>query len=87
MKELIPFDVSDLYQIRLIVSLEDMPQSNKYHQVLLTPDQFHRISMIVGEKKKKEKDPDGVVHEHPIVPLSTISYTLPDQLKDFVPTK
>lgn len=58
--------LDDLYTLRLIVFLEDQPLSNKYRQVLLTPEQFKVVSLSLG------KLPQVLDH------LSSAVYELPD---------
>ncbi len=37
-----------MYGTRLLIFVEEDPQSNKYRQVLLTPEEFKKASMNLG---------------------------------------
>lgn len=66
-----PFD--NLYGTRLLIFLEDKPQSNKYHQVLLTLDEFKKASMMIGTVVE-EKGHKQIVE----LQMSEELYDLPD---------
>lgn len=79
-KKLVPFDVRELYKIRMVILLETTPLSNKYQQIRLTQRQFKIIS-------------DALYTMQGGVPgrTDTVSFnvrdgiiTLPDDLQDFV---
>lgn len=40
---------SEIYSTRLLVFLETHPQSNKYNQVLLQPEEFKRVALSLGQ--------------------------------------
>lgn len=66
-------DKYTLYGTRLLVFLEDSPQSNKYRQVILTPEQFKDFSNSIGTVVNKDGDDEDVE-----MTLSDKIYTLPD---------
>lgn len=43
----------ELYGLRLLVFLENKPQSNKYRQVFLGPKEFKKVSFNIGKVKEK----------------------------------
>lgn len=69
-------DVSSLFEQRLLIFLEDSPQSNKYHQVVFTQPQFKAMSdtmaIVFGGK------PDGDEMEEININMSMTTHTLPD---------
>lgn len=76
-------DKYTLYGTRLLVFLEDAPQSNQYHQVRLTPEQFKRVSDSISNVVAKNGDDEDVEVE-----MSINTYTLPDLQEIYeVPTK
>lgn len=64
----------EMYGTRLLVFLEETPQSNKYRQVLLTKEEFKKMSLSVGEPTGKEEGGNDVVE----MQLSDDLYDLPD---------
>lgn len=70
----IPSNIQELYVTRLIVLLEDEPQSNTYRQVLLTPEEFKGVSTAIGKVLAKKKNDIETVQ----VTLSRELYPLPD---------
>lgn len=51
-----PINLSDLYSVRMIVLIEDEPQSNLYRQILFTRDEFKKMAMCVDGIFPKEED-------------------------------
>jgi hypothetical protein len=39
----------DLYKLRILVFIENEPQSNLYRQVILSPHQYQSVSSSIGE--------------------------------------
>jgi ABC-type tungstate transport system permease subunit len=78
----IPFDVGELYTVRLIVLMEDAPQSNKYRQVILNPEQFKKVSDAVAQQfvRVEEKDTKRLT-AYDIV-MSDELYDLPSNIQD-----
>ncbi len=66
-------DLTELYTTRLLIFLEDEPQSNTYRQVILTPEQFKTTSLSLGEVLHTEGDQQDVALQ-----LSEETYQLPD---------
>ncbi len=66
-------DKYTLYGTRLLVFLEDSPQSNQYHQVRLTPAQFKVVSDSISNVVGRNGDDEDVEIE-----MSVDTYTLPD---------
>lgn len=66
-------DKYTLYGTRLLVFLEDSPQSNQYHQVILNPTQFKRVSDAISNVVGRNGDDEDVEME-----LSVDTYKLPD---------
>jgi len=62
-----------LYGIRLLVFLEESPQSNEYRQVVVDPKKFKEISDAVCKVEEKEGDEELVS-----IRLSEEIYKLPD---------
>lgn len=62
-----------MYGIRLLIFLESEPQSNKYNQVLLSPEQFKEVSLKLGMVVNQEGNDQTVSLE-----TSEELYTLPD---------
>jgi hypothetical protein len=64
-------------ECRLLVFLENEPQSNKYNQVILSPEQFKIISKNTGRKVESDVElKDGF--EMYETKLSDDDYILPD---------
>lgn len=66
-------DKNFLYGTRLLIFLEDSPQSNKYRQILLTSEEFKKASFAIGEVVEQEGTDQTVKLE-----MSTELYDLPD---------
>lgn len=62
-----------IYETRLLVFMETDPQSNRYCQVLLNPDEFKKLSLSLGTTIGKDGDEDIVE-----LKLSEVEYKLPD---------
>ncbi len=67
-------DESVLFEQRVLVFIESEPQSNKYYQVILNPEQFKAMSATLG--KKVSVDNEGL--ETYELQESEEVYTLPD---------
>lgn len=68
-------DVSDLYNLRMLVFLETEPQSNEYKQVSLSPEQYKKVSKDIVTKFVGRLDNKRDTCE---VILSEEVYKLPD---------
>ena len=64
----------DLYEQRMLVFMEEEPQSNKYRQVLLNAEEFKRFSMSIGTVTSEKYGDIEMVE----MKLSDKIYTLPD---------
>lgn len=65
---------SEVFNIRMLLFLETEPQSNKYNQILLNPEEFKKVSASFGK-------PTGKVNrgiEDVELTTSKEMYTLPD---------
>ena len=88
MNEPIPLDIRELYKGRVIIFLEDGPQSNKYYQLLLTPDQLKPITdvlYIMHGGKLTTPENEGMVNivvdlAHPVKLREEIESTLKSPL-------
>lgn len=67
-------DYSDLYGVRVLVFAETSPQSNKYCQVLFSPEMFKNMTATIGRRTGKMVD--GM--EETIMKTSEEEYDLPD---------
>lgn len=68
------FDLyTELYGIRLLIFMEQEPQSNNYRQVLLNPEQFKTLSLTLGEVVSQVGSKQEVE-----LNFSDETYTLPD---------
>lgn len=74
-----------IYEQRLLVFIESEPQSNKYHQVLLEPEQFKRVSNAVSYGKITGLSPNG--NERVEFLESDEVYTLPDLKSIYIENK
>jgi hypothetical protein len=63
----------DIYGTRLLIFLETEPQSNDYHQVKLTPEEFKRASLAIGTVVSRKGSEETVEMQ-----LSEEVYKLPD---------
>ena len=43
------YEYQDLFGIKMIVLMEQKPQSDHYHQVMLTQEQFKKVSDVLSE--------------------------------------
>lgn len=66
-------DKYTLYGTRLLVFLEDAPQSNQYRQVILNGSQFKRVSDAISNVVSRNGDEEDVEIE-----MSLDTYLLPD---------
>ncbi len=74
----LPKEIADqLYETRVIVLLESKPQSNKYHQLLLTRDQFKQVTDTIVKVYHNPLDLPG--NFNPIG--SAKSYTLDENIQ------
>lgn len=48
-----------IYENRLVVFLEEGPQSNHYNQIQFSPDQFNRLSMFISAMFQAGMSPDN----------------------------
>jgi hypothetical protein len=64
-----------LFNIRMLIFFEASPQSNKYNQVLLTPEQFKKVSKTIEDIFPSEPAGEKV---NVSIETSTEVYTLPD---------
>lgn len=67
--------MASIYETRLLVFMEGEPQSNMYHQLLFTADEFQKVSFSIG-MIVRGKDINGIT----LVRLreSKEQYKLPD---------
>lgn len=76
MKEHTHLPSQELYSIRTLVFQETEPQSNKYKQIIFTPEEFKRTAETIGKIIKKSTDESHIdIIE---VTLSDEVYMLPD---------
>ena len=66
-------DLGELYSTRLLVFLEDAPQTNKYRQVMLNKTQFKNVSDSVCGGAVKEGEWEAVE-----IMMGEDIYKLPD---------
>lgn len=69
-------DKYTLYGIRLLVFLEDDPQSNIYKQVIFTPEHFKKVSDAVCGSEATEEEEEEVE-----ITMSVDTYKLPDLME------
>ena len=73
--------LSDIFGLRMVVLLESEPQSNRYMQVSLSPEQFLELSNkfgeIMGEKVTDDGIRTGSYH------LISDEIVLPDWVRDY----
>lgn len=67
-------EYSEIYGTRVLVFLENAPQSNKYHQVLLNPEMYKAMTATIC---KPTGDKDGEI-EMQEIKTSEEEYNLPD---------
>lgn len=70
---------------RMIVLLEDSPQSNKYRQMEFSQEQFKMVSDAVGKAFNETPRTDGEEGFSAMLKLGEIIATLPDNTQDFYP--
>lgn len=68
---------TDIYGTRLLIFLETEPQSNKYNQVILDPEEFKKTAFSLGKVLSKEDNGNDRVHFN----ISDEEYDLPDLLE------
>lgn len=73
-------DLEDLYTVRLVVMLEDEPQSNRYHQVILNPEQFRMLSLFLDGMFRNHQGPGS------IIPTGDRPMILRDEIRDYYET-
>ncbi len=73
MNELNQVDKYTLYGTRLLVFLEEGPQSNQYHHVHLNPQQLKMVSDAICTVVDRQGDEENVTVE-----MSVETYKLPD---------
>jgi hypothetical protein len=81
---MIKSEISELFSQRCLVFMETEPQSNKYNQVILSKEQFKKVSYAIISTFDPEEHPeleevelrDGM--EIVNIELSEEEYTLPD---------
>ncbi len=69
---------NDVFNIRLLVFMEDEPCSNRYRQVLLSAGARKKVSESICEKTGKKRMIGGEEIEEVMVELSDDTYQLPD---------
>lgn len=62
----------EIYSTRMLIFIEDEPQSNQYHQLILTEDEFKKTAMTIGRVVKTGEVETVELQE------SEELYTLPD---------
>ena len=65
---------SIVYENRLLIFLEDKPQSNTYRQLMFTAEEFQRVSLAIGSVIRKQSDGSQLVNLNE----SNETYKLPD---------
>ena len=73
MRDLMKIDNSVLYGKRMLVFLEEEPQSNNYRQVCLTSEEYKNIALSLGTIQELKEEQKKVKLE-----LSEDEYQLPD---------
>lgn len=46
------YRMSQLYHVRMLIFVEEEPQSNKYRQVILSPEQLRAVSDAIAVNKQ-----------------------------------
>lgn len=68
---------TQIFEQRVLIFMETAPQSNKYNQVYLTPEQFKKVSDTICSIVKTDVElRDGI--EAVSIVTSQEEYTLPD---------
>ena len=65
---------SEVFNTRLLVFLEDRPQSNEYRQIFLNAEEFKKMSSSIGKVVGKEPNGNDTVEFR----YSDEIYSLPD---------
>ena len=68
-------DYTEFYGLRVLVFMETAPQSNKYHQILLTPKMYKEMTATICRPTGKMVR-EGV--EEQSIQTSEEEYALPD---------
>ena len=76
--------LSDIFGLRMVVLLESEPQSNRYMQVALSPEQFLELSNKFGEIMGEEVTEDGL--RKGMYQLMLDEIVLPDWVRDYYET-
>ena len=76
--------LSDIFGLRMVVLLESEPQSNRYMQVALSPEQFLELSNKFGEIMGEEVTEDGL--RKGMYQLMSDEIVLPDWVRDYYET-
>ena len=66
-------DKYDLFGTRLLVFVEESPQSNKYRQIILNAEEFKKVSFSIGTITSRNGDDEMVEFQ-----MSEELYDLPD---------
>lgn len=79
--------IDGLYEVRIAIMMEESPQSNKYSQIMLTQEQFSKISKFIrstlgpcGIKGHLQEGEDKCVK---ITVSNEITCKLPSELRSF----
>lgn len=71
-------DPTEIYGTRLLLFMENEPQSNKYRQIILGPEEFKRVSGSFGKQTGKKIKVMGHKVDEIDVAMSDEIYDLPD---------
>ena len=71
-------DPTELYGTRLLLFIETEPQSNKYRQIKLGPEEFKKVSGSFGLPTNKKINISGHMVDEIDVAMSDEIYDLPD---------
>ncbi len=64
---------SDIFGTRLLIFIEESPQSNKYRQVFLNEEEFKKVSFSIGDVVSEDDGIETVIYKQ-----SEEIYDLPD---------
>ena len=81
--------INEIFGIRLILLLEDEPQSNRYRQIKLNPAQFKQLSDFVGKTvaSGEVSSEDGLLRaDYSNILIEPPIENLPEELRDFYDT-
>lgn len=67
--------ILELYSTRMLCFMETAPQSNRYRQIILNPEEFKRFSFAIGTDTGKKDDAGQDIVE---LNMSEEIYPLPD---------